>query len=75
MSWHEFHECGWGQIFQGSIREPLWPKLNATLDREPGDCGLGMGFGSTISLCEKKIPKGIKTKLHFVDIMNHKAYV
>lgn len=55
-------------------RFPLWPKLNATLDREPGDCGLGMSFDSTISLCEK-FPNGIKIKLNFIDVMNHKAYV
>lgn len=63
-----------GDRFSGLDHGPTVAQAKCYLVREPGDCGLGMGFDSPISLCEK-FPNGIKTKLHFIDIMNHEADV
>lgn len=49
--------------------DPLWSKLNTTMDREYGDCDLDVAFASAMYV--REFPHWIEIKLHFISFMNH----
>jgi hypothetical protein len=54
---------------------PLWPKLSATLDREPDDCGLGLDLFQQFPYV-RNISKWKQSQTAFYwYYMTHEAYV